>query len=472
MQSIGVQAAWVLTVSIAALPLQAQEAGREIYMERCFWCHGEEGRGDGPSAVGMIPRPRDLVLADYKIRSTPHGQLPTDEDLFRVLSRGLPGTPMPGWERILSEKEIWALVSFVKSLGPRFENENPEPIDPPPSSRGSAERGEEVYRQARCFTCHGEAGRGDGGITTTLNFQWGLPYPARDFTQGWTFKGGHEPRDIYLRITGGINGTPMGPYQDLLTDEECWDLAHYVASLDQEPSETSEDFVVAAVRIDGEIPDSHDAALWEKVRPVLVPLAGQVVLDPPLRWWIPTASSAVVRALWNGVEIAFLLEWNDPTGPTGPTGPDGPFADSALIQFAVSDGSKPYFLFGEQGNPVKVWHWETGGSVEEWSASGSETIEVHRAPFQVKASWNDGRWHAIFERTLAGQPEFEPGRLVPILFSVRDGANGEIGNVRATSTWLYATLERPRSLGSWLAALVYALGAVIVELWVLSRLKS
>lgn len=458
--------AWLITLSMAARPAAAQDsgAGREIYTKRCVWCHGERGLGDGPSAVGMLPRPRDFTIADYKIRSTPHGQLPTDEDLFRVVARGLPGTPMPAWEKILNEGEIRSVVSYLKSFSPRFEKEARGPIGPPPSSPGSVERGWEVFRKARCFMCHGEAGRGDGGITTALNFQWGLAYAARDFTRGWTFKGGHEPRDIYLRITGGLNGTPMGPYRDLLSDQERWDLAHHVASLDREASDTSEDFVVAAIHTNDAIPNAFDAAPWETARPVVVPLAGQIVVDPPLRWWIPTAGSATVRALWNDTEVGFLLEWNDPTGP------DDAFLDSALIQFAALDG-KPYFLFGDKEHPVDLWHWHTGNTVEEWTAAGSSAISVQPARFRVDASWSEGRWRAIFRRALAGKPDFKPGSFVPTLFSIRDGANGEIGNVRAISTWLYTTLERPRSARSWLLALVYVLGTVIAEVWILAKPK-
>ncbi len=456
--------AWLITLSADLLPAKAQETGRDIYMKRCFWCHGEQGRGDGPSAVGMLPRSRDFVRADYRICSTPHGQLPTDDDLLRVISRGLPGTPMPGWENVLTEAQIGELVTYIKSLSPRFEKEKREALTTL-SGAGSTERGEEVYRTAKCFLCHGEAGRGDGEITNTLNFEWGLPHSARDLTRGWTFKGGHEPRDIYLRITGGLNGTPMGPYQDLLSDQERWDLAHYVASLDQEPAETSDDFVVMAAKFEGDIPEDPDAAEWEQAGPILVPLAGQVVLDPPLRWWIPTAGSATVRALYNGRDIGFLLEWNDPTGQKNA------FADSALLQFAAQDASKPYFLFGDADNPVQIWHWQTGTLDEEWTASGSVS-ETHPADFRVNSSWKEGRWRLTFRRALAGEPAFEPGKFVPILFSVRDGANGESGNVRAISTWLYVTLEKPPSMRPWLLALAFVMGAVIVEFWILARVRS
>lgn len=455
----------LVMLSLAVTAAAAAEAGRDLYEKRCAWCHGEEGRGDGPAAAGMFPRPRDFLRAEYKIRSTPHGQLPTDEDLFRVISRGLPGTPMPGWDKILTERERRQLLEHLRSLSPRFQTEAREPLAVP-SGAGSAERGKEIYRAAKCFLCHGNAGRADGPITTTLNFQWGLPHSARDLTKGWTFKGGHDPRDVYLRITGGLDGTPMGPYQDLLSDQERWDLAHYVASLDREPTESGEEFIVTAAHIEGEIPDARDSPEWRRARPVLVPLAGQVVLDPPLRWWIPTVESVSVRSLWKGSEIGFLLEWNDPTEPGGGA------PDSALLQFAAVDGSKPYFLLGDADNPVQVWQWQAGDLVEEWTARGSGKIEVHPARFRTASSWEEGSWRVVFRRSLQGEPDFLAGKPVPILFSVRDGANAEVGNVRALSTWLYVTPERPPSPRPWLWALVGALGVLVAELWILLRLRS
>jgi DMSO reductase family type II enzyme heme b subunit len=183
-----------------------------------------------------------------------------------------------------------------------------------------------------------------------------------------------------------------------------------------------------------------------------------------LRWWIPTSGSARVRALWNSRRIGFLLEWNDPTGP------DNTFTDSAYLQFAAQDASKPYFLLGGSNDPVKIWQWHRGGG-EEWTATGNGNIQSHARSFEVNSSWNEGRWQVILQGPLGDEPKFRPGQFVPVLFSVGDGAAGEFGQVRAISTWLYTTLERPRSVGPWLSALVWLLGAVIVELWIVSRLS-
>ena len=59
-------------------------AGKQIYRDRCWYCHGKVGDGNGPAADFLDPRPRDFTAGMYKIRTTKTGELPTDEDLFRI----------------------------------------------------------------------------------------------------------------------------------------------------------------------------------------------------------------------------------------------------------------------------------------------------------------------------------------------------------------------------------------------------
>ena len=102
--------------NVSALPFQPTEedvqAGKVIFERRCKVCHGEEGNGEGPAATYLKPRPRDFTKGLFKIRTTPSGKLPTDEDLFKVISQGMMGTVMPAWETNLSEKERWQVISY------------------------------------------------------------------------------------------------------------------------------------------------------------------------------------------------------------------------------------------------------------------------------------------------------------------------------------------------------------------------
>ena len=95
----------LLGVSQLAIPgdATAQVDGQVVYDQWCAGCHGEDGAGEGPAANTMLPRPRDFTLALYQVRTTGSGELPTDEDILKVINDGMPGTAMPGWEDVLTE---------------------------------------------------------------------------------------------------------------------------------------------------------------------------------------------------------------------------------------------------------------------------------------------------------------------------------------------------------------------------------
>src|SRR5216117_3781024 len=90
--------------------------GRRVYAQRCAVCHGPDGRGNGPAAPSMIPRPRDFTLALFKYKSTPGSEAPTDADLRRVVTRGLAASAMPSFGDLLTEEEIAGVVEQVKRL--------------------------------------------------------------------------------------------------------------------------------------------------------------------------------------------------------------------------------------------------------------------------------------------------------------------------------------------------------------------
>jgi cytochrome c oxidase cbb3-type subunit I/II len=93
--------------------------GKSKYEEAgCAQCHGAKGKGDGPSGRdlkddwGNPISPSDLTLKPFKSGSNP-------EDLYRTISTGLNGTPMPSYAAAFSPKERWALVSYVLSIATR-----------------------------------------------------------------------------------------------------------------------------------------------------------------------------------------------------------------------------------------------------------------------------------------------------------------------------------------------------------------
>jgi mono/diheme cytochrome c family protein len=207
--------------------------GRAVYLANCVQCHGQNGAGDGFGAPFLVPPPRDFTTAQYKFRTTGTGELPTDEDLFRSISRGANGTGMPPWHYLLPEEDRWALVDYVKSLSPRFESPAPQVLKIPeePKEPADPSRGRLVYEKLQCAKCHGEDGRGAGPSALTLTDSKGFHANSRDFTNPGSFRTGWTAREIVRTFETGMNGTPMPSYSGLMTPREEYDLAAYVMSL-------------------------------------------------------------------------------------------------------------------------------------------------------------------------------------------------------------------------------------------------
>jgi cytochrome c oxidase cbb3-type subunit 2 len=212
--------------------------GRSVYGRRCASCHGARGRGDGPAAYLLYPKPRNFHRGPFRFGSSWVGE-PTDEDLFRVISRGIPGSAMPSWAHLTARKR-WALVHYVKSLSEypieladgetveRGEGRIGVPLEPA-NTADSIARGAELFREA-CIKCHGPTGQGDGKSAFTLEDDDGVPIRPRDLTTG-VFKGPRTPPDLYRRIIGGIPGTPMPDHGDTYLGDNAWHLVHFVMSL-------------------------------------------------------------------------------------------------------------------------------------------------------------------------------------------------------------------------------------------------
>jgi len=97
------------------------ERGREIYEKYCMECHGETGRGDGPRAPLLAPRPGNFVSAATSTKS--------DAELLGIITYGAPRTAMRGWKDELTEEGRLNVLAFIRSLV-RFQK--PSLTPPPP----------------------------------------------------------------------------------------------------------------------------------------------------------------------------------------------------------------------------------------------------------------------------------------------------------------------------------------------------
>jgi cytochrome c oxidase cbb3-type subunit 2 len=186
---------------------------RRLYNNACAPCHGVRGDGEGPAARQLgSPQPRDFTTAVFKFRSTPTGYLPTDEDLFRVISAGVPGTWMPAWERLLSEEQRTSLVRFIKGFSDQFNEEVEAPsatITEPGYSAELVREGRFVYQVLNCWQCHGMDGRGGGPSADRLTDYKDRKIRPYDFTRGRP-KSAHY---LYRTLVTGLDGTPMPAYE-------------------------------------------------------------------------------------------------------------------------------------------------------------------------------------------------------------------------------------------------------------------
>ena len=213
----------------APAPTPRTLPGWSLYDRYCFACHGD-GDGRGPAAPYTWGRPRSFLAAEYKWRSTPIGEPPTDADLRATIRFGAPGTSMHAFS--LAPAEVDELVTVVKAFAPaRFVSRTtPVVLGAPPT--GTTESGAALWTGLGCASCHGETGRGDGPAATrsNTNTPYDLTrYPVRRPRAADTPPARREA--IAWSIATGIGGTAMPGYAGTATDAQIWALADHVLAL-------------------------------------------------------------------------------------------------------------------------------------------------------------------------------------------------------------------------------------------------
>ncbi len=349
--------------------------GKEIFARQCVICHGENGDGAGKFAYLMNPRPRNLLQGNFKL-STTQNQIPTDEDILRTISRGMPGSAMPPWGH-LPLSDLQALVRYIRQI--RLDTVTAEVKEAvSKASLAAAEaselirqrtqpgsalvvpaeptfddlrwfRGRRVYLEA-CASCHGVDGQ---PVADAVKFDnEGYPVPPRSFVNG-IFKGGSEGHQLYARIVKGIKGTPMPASEGVYKDDEVWDLIHYVQSLAKVGAQARAQLgqgTLVAPNVTGPLPSGPTDAAWDQARSLYVGLT-------PL-WWIEDRiEGLVVQAMHNATDLALRFSWLDPTTDERGVRHDE-FRDAVAVQFALS--SDPPFYMGSTGEHggVNIWMWK------------------------------------------------------------------------------------------------------------------
>ena len=215
------------------------------YRRYCVGCHGELGDGNGENfAAGSTPSRRDFQLGVFKCRSTPTGTLPTDQDLFDTIARGMDRSNMPQWNTF-TKQERADLVAWVKHFSPRWANEKPgAPITIPPEPEVTPERikaGRDVFASVQCWKCHGVQGMANGPSASTLTDDLGRPIAALQLHRRMPGRSAATPIRIFIRIfMTGLDGTPMPSFADNIKPDEAWDLVFYLRTFMRQHSKEKE----------------------------------------------------------------------------------------------------------------------------------------------------------------------------------------------------------------------------------------
>lgn len=162
-----------------------------------------------------------------------HRNLPAD--------RAAPRTPGRGLTARLLAATVLALAGTAAAAAgyppptecpqPRFTGQAPEPLrstpNPLPASEEQIGAGEDLYQrgvQPSCRICHGEDGDGRGPLSAQFD-----PRP-RNFACEATVEGIPDGQLFWI-IKNGSPGTAMPDFGDKLTDEQIWQIVHYLRAL-------------------------------------------------------------------------------------------------------------------------------------------------------------------------------------------------------------------------------------------------
>ena len=347
-----------------------------LFATHCASCHGPMGKGDGPAAGALYPKPRDFTAGVFRFKSTPDAQYPTAADLTRIISSGIPRTAMPGFSGVLAPKEVTDLGTFVMTLAPARtpadDLRQPLPIPDQPEFTGRlVEQGRKVYVAMGCGLCHGDSGKGDGGASWSLKDDSGWPLPPADFTLG-IYKAGTRPEDLYRTIMIGVPGTPMPNFRGAIASgvkvegldpnvDMVWALTAYLKSLSAGHPAPG-----AAAGVDIPVEHLADSAMltdpmhsgWKAIVPQRLSLS-------PLWQRKGFASAVEVRAASASGMLAIEVSWPDASANFAVGGVDQ-FADAGGMMFslnseipplamgalsAAANGDKAPFL-------VNLWQWK------------------------------------------------------------------------------------------------------------------
>jgi cytochrome c2 len=193
---------------------------KHLYMKLCQRCHAAQGDGFGNIQPNLAAFPRAFWKNAEFFRRIP------DERIVRSLEKGIPGTSMPPYGKLLVKEDAESLINLLFDQFLRIrrdEKRTDSPLPPKPDPLLSLPDTDKVFQKS-CSSCHGIAGHGKGA--EYLRF---LPHP-RDLTNIPYFQSLTEDR-IATAIFFGVPGTAMRPFGEKLPAQAIWSLVGHVRIL-------------------------------------------------------------------------------------------------------------------------------------------------------------------------------------------------------------------------------------------------
>ncbi len=429
-----------------ALSPESVERGKAQYAELgCAGCHGETGRTDGTTAptlkddAGHPIRPADLSRP-WTFRGGARR-----EDIFRAMTTGLNGTPMPAFGEALSAEQRWDLTDYIYSLG-----------------------GGETPNYSALLTAKKTTEALDFEKMDGLNALLDQAPPAFFPIVGQIM----QPGRAFHPASNGI--TARAVYNDTeVAIELRWHDMRGTTSGTNGP--------------DLPVPPEEDAGEPAAAKP-------EAAADDGGGWGDAEADDSAAKPAaedpWGDAEAkpgdaaGGEDPWGEDTGGGAPAGGEkSEFSDAVAIQFPVTLPSsirKPYFIFGDKDFPVHLWFADLAKKNPSlYVGYGSDKLEnLGARDLTVTSKFEKGEWRVIFKRRMrsAGALSFEEHGFAPIAFSVWDGPSKERGNKRGLTTWwsiYFEPGEKPSPVGSMAAS---AFGVLVLELvfvaWARSRKRG
>jgi mono/diheme cytochrome c family protein len=362
--------------SAPAVTPESIELGKKLYVEiGCVKCHGNLGRGDGPSAPTLKDDFGFPIRAANLTQSWTFRGGSSREDIFRTMTTGMNGAPMPSFVDSLPPEQRWAITDYIASLsgstGPGYTNlvvAKPvlDPID--------------VAKGAESFAAAPVARFPILGQITEPGRQFHPPATSV------TVRAIYDTESIALLVQwhdmGADRAGTNGPMLPVPPEEE--EAAAAPAGAEPAGGNPFGDVEVAAP---------------------------QAAADPFAEEPAPAAQAS---------------EFSDAVAIQIPSA-------------VPTDARKPYFIFGDTQNPVDLWFFDMARQAPlQFTGRGSADVAPNdTGDLTGVASYDQGEWSVIFKRPLrpASGAAFAPGQFMPVAFSVWDGFSRERGNRRGLTVW-------------------------------------